>query len=70
MDQRPVRADPNRPREVEGKANRDASNAGTFVQPNRKKWLVVRRVGWTTCDRLGTIGGLARFDRLGGAPYR
>ena len=29
------------------KAKRDASNAGTFVQPNREKSLVVRRVGWT-----------------------
>ena len=53
-----------------GEANGDASNGQTFVQPNRGKSLVVRRVGWTVRDGLGTIRGSVWFDRLAGAPYR
>ena len=53
-----------------GEANRDASNGQTFVQPNRGKSLVVRRVGWTVRDGLGTIPGSVWFVRLAGAPYR
>jgi hypothetical protein len=53
-----------------GEAFGDASNGQTFVQPNRGKSLVMRRVGSTGRIRLGTIAGSARFDRVGGAPYR
>ena len=53
-----------------GKANGDASNAQTFLQPDRGKSLVVRRVGWTEPNRVGRIAGFVWFDRLGEAPYR
>jgi hypothetical protein len=53
-----------------GEALGDASNARIVVQDDLEKSLVVRRVGWTDRGRLGTIGGLAGFDRLGHAPYR
>ena len=53
-----------------GEANGDASNGQTFVQPNREKSLVVRRVGWTEPKQVGRITGFAWFDRLGEAPYR
>jgi len=53
-----------------GEALGDASNARIVVQDDLEKSLVVRRVGWTRRDRLGTIPGFTWFDRLVGAPYR